>query len=201
MTGTVYVVDDDAAVRDAVALLLRSVGLHAVACGSAAELLERLPLPPPACLVLDVRMPQMSGLELQRLLREAGVRAPVIFITGHGDVPMAVAAMKAGAFDFLQKPFHDQQLIDCVQRALHAAAQSAAAEADRREVRERLGLLTERERQVLERVVHGCANKVIAAELGLSERTVEIHRAHVMNKMQARNVADLVRMTLKSRDS
>ncbi len=195
----VHVVDDDSAVRDALTLLLRSVGLAVRAYESADAFLAGYDAAAPACLVLDIRMPRMSGLELQRVLTERGARVPILFITGHGDVPMAVGAMKSGAFDFLQKPFNDQDLIDRVQRALDHAVQARESEVGRAAVATRVGRLTAREREVFERVVRGQANKVIAAELGLSERTVEIHRGHVMEKMEAQSLADLIRMSLTPR--
>jgi len=198
LTGSVvYVVDDDRAVRESVALLLRSVGLEVVTFESAAAFLAGAGTPAAACLVLDMRMPGMSGLELQRELASRGCTIPIIFITGHGDVPMAVSAMKAGAVDFLEKPFNDQELIDRVQQALKAALDAAAAGAEIEDLRARHGRLTAREREVFDRVVCGQANKLIAAELGLSERTIEIHRAHVMTKMGATTLAELVRRATK----
>ncbi|MGE0385265.1 MAG: response regulator transcription factor [Gammaproteobacteria bacterium] len=193
---TVFVVDDDDAVRHSVCVLLRSVGLAAEPFDSAAALLAAMPPAGPACLVLDIRMPRMSGLELQRTLAERRIELPIIFITGHGDVPMAVQAMKNGAVDFIEKPFNDQVLIDRVQQALALAEQRRASAEELSEVRARLVRLTAREREVFNRIVRGQANKVIAIDLGLSERTVEIHRAHVMEKTGAGSVADLVRMAL-----
>ena len=193
---TVFIVDDDEAVRGSLRLLIRSVGLQAKACASAKEFLEGYDADQPGCLLLDVRMPGMSGLELQQELNQRGATIPVVFITGHGDVPMAVEAMQHGAFDFLQKPFRDQDLLDRVQRALGRDAESRAALAARAQIAERLASLTPRELEVMRLVTRGKANKVIAHELSISPRTVEIHRARVMEKMDAGNLADLVRKAL-----
>lgn len=194
---TVFVVDDDAAVRDALKLLLRSVGHAVETYGSAQEFLEAYGEDRPGCLVLDIRMPGMSGLELQQKLNEKHSILPIIFITGHGDVPMAVEAMQAGAVDFIQKPFRDQDLIDRINQALEKDSANRAALGERNDIRRRLETLTPREREVLDLVVHGKANKVIAGDLKLSQRTVEIHRARVMEKMQASSLAHLVRMVLE----
>jgi two-component system, LuxR family, response regulator FixJ len=194
---TIFVVDDDAAVRDALKLLLRSVGQAVETFGSAQEFLEAYSEDRPGCLVLDIRMPGMSGLELQQRLNEKHSILPIIFITGHGDVPMAVEAMQAGAVDFIQKPFRDQDLIDRINQALEKDGSNRAALGERNDIRRRLETLTPREREVLDLVVHGKANKVIAGDLKLSQRTVEIHRARVMEKMQASSLAHLVRMVLE----
>lgn len=193
---TVTVVDDDDAVRNSLRLLLKSVGLPTVAHASAQEFLERWDPAAPGCLVLDVRMPGMSGLELQQELNRRGAIVPVIFISGHGDIPMAVEAIQHGAFDFLQKPFHDQDLIDRVQRALLTDSANRAALAQRDAVRGRYESLTTREQEVLALVTAGKANKVMAGDLGISQRTVEIHRARVMEKMGAQSLAQLVRMSI-----
>jgi FixJ family two-component response regulator len=198
---SVYIVDDDEAVRGAVRFLIRSVGLAAQVYASAQEFLAAYDRRDPGCLLLDVRMPGMSGLDLQQELNRRGATIPVVFITGHGDVPMAVEAMQQGAFDFLQKPFRDQDLLDRVQRALARDAETRARLAARAEIRTRLATLTPRETEVMELVTHGKANKVAGAELGVSQRTVEIHRAHVMEKMRAGSLAELVRMVLDSGDS
>ncbi len=192
----VFVVDDDDAVRSALRLLLKSVGLSATVFASAQEFLASYAPQQPGCLVLDVRMPGMSGLELQDQLNVRGATIPVIFITGHGDVPMAVEAMQHGAFDFLQKPFRDQDLLDRVQRALEKDRATRAQLSLQDNIRERLETLTPREREVLDLVTRGLANKVMAAELGVSQRTVEIHRARVMEKMGAASLAQLVRMVM-----
>ncbi|HEY0940655.1 MAG TPA: response regulator FixJ [Steroidobacter sp.] len=194
---TIFVVDDDAAVRDALKLLLRSVGQSVETYGAGSEFLEAYSEDRPGCLVLDIRMPGMSGLELQQKLNEKHSILPIIFITGHGDVPMAVEAMQAGAVDFIQKPFRDQDLIDRINQALEKDTSNRAALGERNDIRRRLETLTPREREVLDLVVHGKANKVIAGDLKLSQRTVEIHRARVMEKMQASSLAHLVRMVLE----
>ena len=197
----VFIVDDDEAVRNSLRLLVKSVGLTAVALVSAQEFLTSYDPLQPGCLVLDVRMPGMSGLELQQRLNLLGAVIPVIFITGHGDVPMAVEAMQQGAFDFLQKPFRDQDLIDRIQRALEKDRANRAALGERSRIREQHETLTPREREVLALVTSGKANKVMAADLGLSQRTIEIHRARVMEKMGASSLAHLVRMVLDLEDS
>jgi two-component system response regulator FixJ len=194
----VYVVDDDAAVRDSLRLLLKSVGLPCEAFESATEFLDSLDGNGRACLVADIRMPGMSGLELQAELNKRQVHLPLIFITGHGDVPMAVDAMKAGALDFLQKPFRDQDLLDRINQALTEDQQWHEADEERGVIEERIATLTPREKQVMECVVRGDANKVIAFDLDVSQRTVEIHRARVMEKMGVRTLAELVRMASKA---
>ena len=192
----VFVVDDDDAVRNSLRLLLKSASLSTTAFASAQEFLAGWTTEQPGCLVLDVRMPGMSGLELQEELNRRGAIIPVIFISGHADVPMAVEAIQHGAFDFLQKPFGDQDLIDRIQRALAADAGNRQALSQLDELRKRYASLTPREQEVLVLVTDGRANKVMAGDLGLSQRTIEIHRARVMEKMGARSVAQLVRMTL-----
>ena len=197
----VFIVDDDEAVRNSLRLLVKSVGLTAAALDSAQEFLASYDPLQPGCLVLDVRMPGMSGLELQQQLNLRGAVIPVIFITGHGDVPMAVEAMQQGAFDFLQKPFRDQDLIDRIQRALEKDRVNRAELGKRSDLRARHEALTPREREVLALVMSGKANKVMAADLGLSQRTVEVHRARVMEKMGASSLAHLVRMVLDLEES
>ena len=192
----VFIVDDDEAVRSSLRLLLKSVGLIPEALGSAREFLHKYDPTQPGVLVLDVRMPEMSGLELQEQLSLLGAVIPVIFITGHGDVPMAVEAMQAGAFDFLQKPFRDQDLIDRIQRALEKDRANRAVLDELAVIRQRLESLTPREREVLNMVAGGKPNKIMAADLGVSQRTVEIHRARVMEKMGATSLAQLVRMVM-----
>lgn len=194
---TVFVVDDDEGVRNSLRFLLKSVGLAMRANASASEFLETYKPSHPGCLVLDVRMPGMSGLELQQQLNLRGAVIPVIFITGHGDVPMAVEAMQQGAFDFLQKPFRDQDLIDRIQRALERDARNRASLEQHSKIHERLESLTPREREVLALMTRGKPNKVMAAELGVSQRTVEIHRARVMEKSGAASLAQLVRMVME----
>ena len=200
LTPTVHVVEDDDGMRTALCTLLGTVGYHTAAYPGAKEFLQHFKPDEPGCLVLDIRMPQMSGLELQQQLNRMGSMLPVIFITGHGDVPMAVQAMKEGAFEFLQKPFRDQDLLDRINHALQHDAKNRQSGARRAEVLRRMETLTPRERQVMDLVVEGGANKVIAIDLGLSERTVEIHRAKVMEKMGARSVAHLVKMHLTRGD-
>jgi two-component system response regulator FixJ len=191
---TVFVVDDDSAVRKSLELLLKSTGMRVASYSSATEFLAAHPEDPPGCLVLDVRMAGMSGLELQEQLNARHSILPVIFITGHGDVPMAVEAMQAGAVDFLQKPFRDQDLLDRIGQALEKDAAARRQLAERSGIERRLASLTPRETEVLHLVVAGKANKVIAGDLNLSQRTVEIHRARVMEKMRAHSIAHLVRM-------
>ena len=195
-TPTVFVVDDDEGVRDSLKFLLKSVGLATKALASAGEFLSSYDVGQPGCLVLDVRMPAMSGLELQQQLNLRGAMIPVIFITGHGDIPMAVEAMQHGAFDFLQKPFRDQDLIERLQKALAKDAQNRAELKQRDQIRSRFESLTPREHEVLVLMVRGLPNKIMAAELGVSQRTVEIHRARVMEKTEAGSLAHLVRMYL-----
>lgn len=193
---TIYVVDDDDSMRQAIALLLRTVGYTPIAFARPSDFLAKYDPNLHSCLVLDIRMPQMSGLEVQQQLNQSGAILPVIFITGHGDIPMAVQAMKDGAFDFLTKPFRDQDLLDRINSALKQDAENRAAIEKHADLRRRAESLTPREREVLELIVEGKANKVVAIDLGLSERTVEIHRANVMEKMGARSVAHLVKMHL-----
>jgi len=197
---TVFIIDDDAAVRDSIRLLVRSIGLPAEIYPSGKAFLADFDPHRPGCLVLDVRMPGMSGLDVQKRLLERQATIPIIFITAHGDVPMAVEAVKAGALDFVQKPFRDQDLIDRIQEALQRDADIRSQQADGDEIRQRVASLTAREREVMQMVVDGSANKVIAYDLGLSERTVEIHRARVMEKMQAESLPHLVRMVVKVQD-
>jgi two-component system response regulator FixJ len=196
---TVYVVDDDDAVRNSLKLLLKSAGLTADTAASAPEFLKAYDPALPGCLVLDVRMPGMSGLEMQQELNMRGATIPVIFITGHGDIPMAVEAMQHGAFDFLQKPFRDQELLDRVNRALARDAEKRTQLRHKDIILERLTTLSPREREVLDLVTRGKPNKIVAADLGVSQRTVEIHRARVMEKMDATSLAELVRMMIEIR--
>ncbi len=192
--ATVFIVDDDEAVRDSLSFLMQSVGLQTESFDSADSFLQAEPVERAGCLLLDIRMPGMSGLELQGLLQERGIRLPVIFISGHADVPMAVRALKAGAFDFVEKPFNDQLLLDCVQRAIESDRQQRQSEAQLDEWRARLDTLTPREREVMELVVDGAPNKVISSTLGVSLKTVEAHRARVMDKLKADSLSHLVRM-------
>ena len=196
--STVYIVDDDQSIRHAMELLMRSVGLDYEIFHSGDDFLKDHTNDRAGCLVLDIRMPGLGGLELQEKLNDMGSTLPVIFITGHGDVPMAVEAMQKGAVDFIQKPFRDQELLDRIGEALKTDQERRSAREEKAEVRDRIDKLTNREHQVLDLVVTGKPNKVIAYELGVSQRTVEIHRARVMEKMQAKSLADLVRMHLAS---
>ncbi len=197
---TVFIVDDDEAVRESLALLMRSVGLQAKCYNGGASFLQAFdPHKQFGCLVLDIRMPGMSGLELLRELQQRPPVPPIIFITAHGDVPMAVEAMRQGAVDFLQKPFRDQALLDRITTALEAAVQIHHQWQQEAEITQRLDSLTPREQQVLDLMLAGKANKVIAIDLGLSQRTVEIHRARVMEKLQVRSLARLVRIVLSVR--
>jgi two-component system response regulator FixJ len=194
--ATVYVVDDDDGMRRALSLLLNTVGYKIAAFASPVEFLDKFKPDIAGCLLLDIRMPGMSGLELQQHLNRMGSMLPVIFITGHGDVPMAVQAMKEGAFEFVQKPFRDQDLLDRINHALEQDRENRSTLARRADVVHRVDSLTPREKQVMAMVVDGAANKVVAIDLGLSERTVEIHRAKVMEKMGARSVAHLVKLQM-----
>jgi two-component system response regulator FixJ len=193
-SSLVYVVDDDDAVRDSLRMLLKSVGLASEGYASGSEFLEAYDPRRVSCLVADIRMPGLSGLELQDELNARKDEIPIIFITGHGDVPMAVKAMQAGAADFIQKPFRDQDLLDRVNKALQADRERRNEDAGLERARKRLATLTPRETEVMERVVQGHANKVIALDLGVSQRTVELHRARVMHKMGVRSLAELVRL-------
>jgi RNA polymerase sigma factor (sigma-70 family) len=193
---TVFIVDDDQSIRHAMGLLMRTVGLKYRAFQSATEFLENISRDEAGCLVLDIRMPGMGGLELQEKLAAIGDTLPIIFITGFGDVPMAVEAMQKGAFDFIEKPFRDQELLDRINDALQLDNRRRAQQDQSRQIQTRIDRLTQREREVMDLVVTGKPNKIIAHELGVSQRTVEIHRARVMDKMEARSLADLVRMVL-----
>jgi two-component system, LuxR family, response regulator FixJ len=192
----VMVVDDDSGVRNAMRSLLKSVGIESVLFGSAQEFLDGYKPSQPGCLLLDIRMPGMSGLELQQQLNLRGAVIPVIFMSGHGDIPMAVEAMQHGAFDFLQKPFRDQDLLDRIQKAITKDGELRKSLGQHTRIRERLDSLTPREREVLDLLVQGKQNKAVAQDLGVSPRTVEIHRARVMEKMEVTSIAELVHMML-----
>jgi len=192
--ATVFVVDDDASVRKALARLIRSAGMTARPFPTAEAFLAESHLEPASCLVLDVRLPGLNGLQLQEALNQKGYPLAIIFITGHGDVPMSVRAMKAGAVDFLQKPFEDSDLLDAIRRAIARSRDAFAKQAESARVQGRYDTLTPREREVLSLVVAGRLNKQIAGELGAAEKTIKIHRGRVMAKMQAASLADLVRM-------
>jgi two-component system, LuxR family, response regulator FixJ len=193
---TVFVVDDDAAVRRGLRFMLRAAGYSVEAFPSAPAFLEDYDPRQAGCLLLDVQMPRMSGLELQQRLNLRGWRVPVIFVTGHGTVPLAIAAMKAGAFDFIEKPLREDALLDSIERALHWNDRAYEDRLERAALQSRAALLTPREREVLELVAAGEPNKAIASRLGISFRTVELHRAHIIEKLQARGLSDLVRMAI-----
>jgi FixJ family two-component response regulator len=196
----VYIVDDDEAVRDSLSMLLDSVSISYTSYPSAQEFLYSHPEEGiqvlSGCIVMDIRMPEMSGTECQQHLQALGCKIPIIFVTGHGDVPMAVEAMKRGALEFLQKPFREQELLDCIQRALQKNLLVQQTLISAQQVKARIESLTQREKEVMRRVIAGQANKVIAIELNLSQRTIEIHRANVMGKMLAKSLAELVRLVV-----
>jgi|SRR5579863_5912816 FixJ family two-component response regulator len=194
---TVFIIDDDRGMRQAIQDLVESVGLRAESFATGQDFLNKRRTADPSCLVLDVRLPQMSGLDFQHRLTEIGMQIPIIFITAHGDIPMSVRALKSGAVDFLTKPFRDQDLLDAIQQALQRDRVLQQHEAEIRELRERYQGLTAREREVMGFVVSGLLNKQIASEIGASEATVKIHRGNVMEKMQAASFVELVRMADK----
>ena len=195
----VFVVDDDASMRDAISRLLNAVGLTVQTFTSAREFLNRRLPDVPGCVVLDVRLPGLSGLDLQREMVERGIHIPVVFITGHGDIPMSVQAMKAGAVEFLTKPFRDQDLLDAVRSGIQLDRKEREERAELAELRDCVRQLTQREQEVMSLVVSGLLNKQIALQLGTSEKTIKIHRSQVMRKMRATSLADLVRMSQKLR--
>lgn len=197
MTGrapTVFVVDDDPSMREAMGSLLRSVGIETRTFASSQEFLESAKPDSPGCLILDVRLRGVSGLDLQKELAQTHAELPIIFVTGHGDIPMTVSAMKAGAVEFLTKPFRDQDLLDAVRVALELDRKRAKQAQGLREIRHRLESLTRREAEILRLIAEGMLNKQVAAELGISEITVKVHRGQVMRKMKAKTFADLMRM-------
>jgi FixJ family two-component response regulator len=194
---TVFIIDDDRGMRQAIHDLVESVGLHAESFATGEEFLGTKHIGWPSCLVLDVRLPQMSGLDFQRRLAESGLRIPIIFVTAHGDIPMSVKALKSGAVEFLTKPFRDQDLLDAIQQALERDGIAQKEQAEVADLQKRHHALTLREREVMTLVVSGMLNKQIASEIGASEATVKVHRGNVMHKMQASSVVDLVRMADK----
>jgi FixJ family two-component response regulator len=196
--ATVFVVDDDTSIRTALGRLINSLGFKVETFDSAQAFLKHGPHDGPACLILDVRMPGMSGIELQEQLTRAGLRLPIIFITGHGNIPMSVKAMKAGAVDFIEKPFDDQKLVDAINIAIKKNKQFRTEQAEIKQLQRRVDSLTPREYEVFSLVVSGMLNKQIAFDLGMSEKTVKVHRARVMDKMKAKSLADLVRMAEKA---
>jgi FixJ family two-component response regulator len=195
--ATVFIIDDDRGIRQAIQDLVESVGLRAESFATAQEFLSSKGTDGPSCLVLDVRLPQMSGLDFQRRLADTGMQIPIVFITAHGDIPMSVRALKSGAVEFLTKPFRDQDLLDAIQQALQRDRAAREQQAEIHDLQERYYALTAREREVMTLVVSGMPNKQIASEIGASEATVKIHRGHVMEKMQAGSVVELVRMADK----
>lgn len=195
----VFVVDDDLSVREALSSLIRSVGLRVETFASAQDFLRHQRPDATACLVLDVRMPGLSGLDLQRELAHAGERIPIIFITGHGDIPMSVRAMKAGAVEFLPKPFRDEDLLDAIREALERDQVARQQRAELAEIQDKYDTLTSREREVIVLIVKGMLNKQVAAELGITEITIKVHRRHILQKMRAKSLPALVRMVEKLR--
>jgi FixJ family two-component response regulator len=193
----VFVVDDDPLIRDGLRSLIKSVGLHVETFGSSREFMQRKPPDAPGCLVLDVRLPGLSGLDLQRELNESNIRIPIIFMTGHGDIPMSVRAMKNGALEFLTKPVRGQDLLDAIQQAIARDRAARRERAKMADLRTRFDLLTPREREVLDLIVAGLLNKQIAGELNIGEVTIKTHRAHIMQKTHAESLAHLVRMNEK----
>jgi len=192
----VYIVDDDAAVRRSLAMLMQSVGYKVKSYASAREFLDAFDLSLAGCLVLDVRMPEISGLDLQQMLVQNKIKIPVIIITGHGDVPMAVRAMKEGAVDFIEKPFHDQDLLDSISRAIASSVENQKQRNGQIKFLKLFSSLSPREKQVMETLVAGKQCKVIASELGISPKTVDVHRSHIMEKMQVKSLVELVRLSM-----
>lgn len=201
VTPTVFVIDDDPAMRKSLTWLIESVNLNVEAYESASAYVEKHDPARPGCILLDVRMPGLSGLDLQQHLREIRSLTPIIVMTGHADVPMAVRALKNGAFDFIEKPFNDQVLLESVQKAIEQDRRIRRESGEVADIEDRIESLTKRETEVMDYVVDGNPNRRIAEILGLSEKTIEVHRAHVMDKMRAKNAADLIRMVLTARNS
>lgn len=194
---TIFIIDDDEGIRNGLVMLLGSIGLHTQSFDSGSAFLKAFNPSMSGCVVLDIRMPKMSGLELQKQLKDLNCLLPIIFITGHGDIPMAVEAMRLGAIDFIRKPFNEQDLIDRINEALELDQKQHEKTLNKHKDESNLNLLSNRERQVFDRVADGAMNKVIAADLGISERTVEVHRSHVMEKLSVRTLAQLIRIKIK----
>ena len=195
----VYIVDDDQAVRHSLDLLMQSVGLNAMCFASAQAFLDVYDATKPGCLILDVRMPEMSGLDLQRVLNEKQIQIPVIIITGHGDVPLAVRAMKAGAMDVLEKPFNDQALLDAITKAIEKSSESFEDQNSRVKFQERAEHLSPREREIMDLLILGIGSKKIAGQLGISPKTVDVHRIHIMEKMEVKSVVELARLAVSTK--
>lgn len=195
----IYIVDDDEAVRDSLDLLMQSVGLSATCFASAQAFLEAYDASKPGCLILDVRMPEMSGLDLQRILNEKQIYIPVIIITGHGDVPIAVRAMKAGAMDVLEKPFNDQALLDAITNAIKKSNETFEEQNSRAKLKNRAEHLSPREREIMDLLILGNGSKKIAAQLGISPKTVDVHRIHIMEKMEVKSIVELACMVVSSK--
>jgi len=195
----VYIVDDDEAVRHSLSLLMQSVGLEAMCFASAQAFLDGYDASKPSCLILDVRMPEMSGLDLQRVLNEHQIQIPVIIITGHGDVPLAVRAMKAGAMDVLEKPFNEQALLDAITKAITKSSESFEDQNSRAKYQERAEHLSPREREIMGLLILGKGSKKIAAQLGISPKTVDVHRIHIMEKMEVKSVVELARLAVSTK--
>jgi len=199
--GTVFIVDDDEGVREGLGLLLETIDQPYRLFSSAVEFMDAYDASWSGCLILDIRMPRMSGLDMQEQLNQRGSLLPIIFITGHGDIPMAVEAMRRGALDFIRKPFREQDLLDRINEALDRNEGKRKAMVDRRDMLQRLSSLSEREREVFDRVAAGDMNKVIGFDLGISERTIEVHRSNIMKKLKARTLADLVRINIEAKQA
>ena len=197
LAPTVFVIDDDENVREALVLLFEQVGLHTEGFANGQDFLNAYG-GQPGCVLVDVRMPGMSGLDLQRQLHERDIVLPVIIVTGHGDVPMAVRAMKLGAVDFIEKPFNDQELLDCVQTCIEEAVRAAKVRRHRSELRARIAQLSKREREVMDMILAGKYSKTIAGQLGISPKTVDVHRAHILEKIEVKSVAELVRVVMEA---
>ena len=197
--GAIYIVDDDEAIRDSLNLLMESVGLNATCFASANAFLDGYDASKPGCLILDVRMPDISGLDLQRILNERQIQIPIVIITGHGDVPIAVRAMKAGAMDVLEKPFNDQALLDAITNAVTKSNEAFEEQNSRAKLKNRAQHLSPREREIMDLLILGKGSKKIAAQLGISPKTVDVHRIHIMEKMEVKSIVELARLVASSK--